>query len=80
MAADSVPSFEQTLAELEALVERLEGGEVSLEESLADFERGMAMSQGLRAQLDRAELRIRKVLEQGAADAAPAAPAPAADE
>lgn len=72
MAADSVPSFEQTLAELEALVERLEGGEVSLEESLADFERGMAMSQGLRAQLDRAELRIRKVLEQGAADAEPA--------
>lgn len=80
MAADSAPSFEQTLAELEALVERLEGGEVSLEESLADFERGMAMAQGLRAQLDRAELRIRKVLEQGAADAAPAAAAPAADE
>ena len=80
MAADPAPSFEQTLAELEALVERLEGGEISLEESLADFERGMAMALGLREQLDRAELRIRKVLEQGAAGAEPAAAAPAADE
>lgn len=84
MAEDSAASFEQTLAQLEALVERLEGGEVSLEESLAEFERGMGMARGLRAQLDRAELRIRQVLEQGAADAEPAAAsaaaAPAADE
>ena len=77
MAEDSASSFEQTLAQLEELVERLESGEVSLEESLAEFERGMALARGLRAQLDRAELRIRKVLEQGAADAEPAA---AADE
>ena len=80
MAEDSASSFEQTLAQLEELVERLESGEVSLEESLAEFERGMALARGLRAQLDRAELRIRKVLEQGAADAEPAAAAPAADE
>ena len=80
MAEDSASSFEQTLAQLEELVERLEGGEVSLEESLAEFERGMALARGLRAQLDRAELRIRKVLEQGAADAEPAAAVPAADE
>ena len=80
MAEDSAKSFEQTLEELEQLVERLEGGEVELEESLAEFERGMAMAQGLRAQLDRAELRIRKVLEQGAADAEAGAAAPAADE
>ena len=80
MAEDSASSFEQTLAQLEELVERLEGGEVSLEESLAEFERGMALARGLRAQLDRAELRIRKVLEQGAADAEPAAAGPAADE
>ena len=80
MAEDSAKSFEQTLEELEQLVERLEGGEVELEESLAEFERGMSMAQGLRAQLDRAELCIRKVLEQGAADAPPAAAAPAADE
>ena len=80
MAEDSAKSFEQTLAELERLVERLEGGEIELEESLAEFERGMAMAKGLRAQLDRAELRIRQALEQDAADAEAGAAAPAADE
>ena len=80
MAEDSSKSFEQTLEELEQLVARLEGGEVELEESLAEFERGMTMAKGLRAQLDRAEQRIRQVLEQGAADAEAGAAAPAADE
>ncbi|MFO0511674.1 MAG: exodeoxyribonuclease VII small subunit, partial [Gammaproteobacteria bacterium] len=38
------PDFEKSLAELEALVERLEGGELPLEESLKSFERGVALT------------------------------------
>lgn len=37
--------FEQSLADLQALVERLENGELSLEESLAAFEQGIALAQ-----------------------------------
>ncbi|HLB85524.1 MAG TPA: exodeoxyribonuclease VII small subunit, partial [Steroidobacteraceae bacterium] len=37
------PDFEQALAELEAVVERLEHGELPLEQALTQFERGMAL-------------------------------------
>jgi len=37
--------FEASMIELESLVERMEQGEQSLEDSLKDFERGIAMSQ-----------------------------------
>jgi exodeoxyribonuclease VII small subunit len=51
-------SYEQAFAELEAIVKALEANQVSLEESLALFERGQALSQYCANQLDRAELRV----------------------
>ena len=56
--------FEDSLKQLEDLVERLEGGEVSLEESLQDFERGVALVHTLRERLDQAQQRVDKVVEQ----------------
>jgi exodeoxyribonuclease VII small subunit len=55
------PRFESLLTELETLVTRLEKGELSLEESLAAFERGMVLSKQAAAILDAAELRIEQL-------------------
>lgn len=56
--------FEESLEQLEGLVERLESGEVSLEESLQDFERGVALVRTLRERLDQAQQRVDKIVEQ----------------
>ena len=56
--------FEDSLKQLEDLVERLESGEVSLEESLQDFERGVALVRTLRERLDQAQQRVDKIVEQ----------------
>lgn len=56
--------FEESLKQLEDLVERLESGEVSLEESLQDFERGVALVRTLRERLDQAQQRVDKIVEQ----------------
>lgn len=52
------PSFEATLTGLEEIVARLESGELPLEESLQDFERGVALLRAGYALLERAEQRI----------------------
>ncbi len=57
--------FEQSLAELEALVTRLEQGEVSLDESIRDYERGIELSRRCQRALERAEQRIRVLTEDG---------------
>jgi len=54
--------FEEALAELEALVRRLEQGELPLEESLAAFERGMALVRQLGARLDDVAQRVEVLL------------------
>lgn len=51
-------SFEQALAQLTALVERLESGELPLEESVAAFEQGVKLSRRCEALLDQAEQRL----------------------
>ncbi len=62
--------FEAALEELEGLVERMEEGELSLEESLKTYERGIALSRACQKSLDAAEQRIRIVSEKdGAAEA-----------
>jgi len=55
--------FEQALSALEALVEKLESGELSLEESLMHFERGIALTRACQKSLADAEQRV-KVLMQ----------------
>ena len=57
------PAFEDALEELEAIVERMEDGEPSLEESLKLFERGMGLTRHCQKALDGAEQRIRTFAE-----------------
>lgn len=52
------PSLEESLAELEALVERMETGELSLEESLGAFERGIALTRSCQEALQAAEQKV----------------------
>ena len=56
---DKSPAFEEALEELEVIVERMEDGEPSLEESLKLFERGMDLTRRCQKALDDAEQRIR---------------------
>jgi len=61
----SIPDFEASLAELESIVQRLEHGELPLEESLRQFERGVALTRNCQKALRQAEQKIR-VLSKGA--------------
>ncbi len=54
-------SYEQAFSELETIVAALEANQVSLEESLALFERGQSLSQYCASLLERAELRVRQL-------------------
>lgn len=55
---NSEPGFDQVLAQLRAIVERLEGGNLSLEQSLAAFEEGVRLSRAGARILDAAEQRV----------------------
>ena len=54
-------SFETALAELERIVDQLEGGNVPLEQSIAIYERGEALKKHCEALLKKAEARIEKI-------------------
>jgi len=58
-------AFEGALDELEGLVERLESGELPLEEALRDFERGVGLSRRCAELLERAERRIDELVREG---------------
>jgi exodeoxyribonuclease VII small subunit len=58
-------SFEVAFAELEAVVERLEEGELSLEESITLYERGQALARLCQKHLDQAELRVEQLEVEG---------------
>lgn len=55
--------FEGALAELEALVERMESGELTLEQSLDAFERGVKLTRDCQQALQAAELRVQALTE-----------------
>lgn len=57
--------FEQQLASLEALVESLEGGELSLEKSLKAFEQGIKVARECQAALKDAEQKVEVLTKQG---------------
>ena len=63
-AAAEGPDFEAALEELEALVERMEGGDLSLDESLAAFERGIHLTRRCQQALSEAEQRVQVLLEK----------------
>ncbi|ALO45414.1 exodeoxyribonuclease VII small subunit [Pseudohongiella spirulinae] len=58
MAQDKAPDFEETLTELEALVSRMEEGQMGLEESLAAFEKGINLTRECQQALQQAELKV----------------------
>ncbi len=53
------PSFEEAMKELESLIESLEQGDLSLEDSLKSFERGVVLTRICQASLQDAEQKIR---------------------
>lgn len=57
-------SFEASLEELEKVVKELESGELPLERALELFERGMALSESCRKQLEAAETRVEILLQK----------------
>jgi len=64
----ATPDFEAALAELEAIVQRLEQGELSLEESLRQFERGVVLTRSCQKALRQAEQKIRVLAKSGDGD------------
>ncbi len=56
------PTFEQSMARLEAIVAALEKGDAPLEEALALFEEGAGLMKQCSAELDKAEQKVRKLL------------------
>lgn len=64
-AAPAAFDFEQALTDLEGLVERLERGDLPLEASLAEFQRGVDLSRRCQAALAAAEQRVEVLLQRG---------------
>jgi exodeoxyribonuclease VII small subunit len=58
-------SFEEQLTALETVVERLERGELSLDESVRLFEEGVKLSNACKKELEAAEGRIQVLVEKG---------------
>ena len=57
-------NFEKALKELEALVEKMESGDLSLEESLKHFERGVALTRNCQQALAEAEQKVQILMTQ----------------
>ncbi|GGE67309.1 exodeoxyribonuclease 7 small subunit [Streptosporangium jomthongense] len=61
--ATSIADFEKSLDELETLVRNLEQGEMSLEQSLAAFERGVKLTRACQQALKSAEQRVEQLVQ-----------------
>jgi exodeoxyribonuclease VII small subunit len=59
------PDFEEALAELESLVERLERGDLPLDEALKTFERGVELTRHCQASLKAAQQKVEILLKRG---------------
>jgi exodeoxyribonuclease VII small subunit len=62
--SQKTPDFETALAELEALVEKMEQGDLSLDESLKQFERGVQLTRACQLALREAEQKVQILLEK----------------
>ncbi|HET6403215.1 MAG TPA: exodeoxyribonuclease VII small subunit [Candidatus Thermoplasmatota archaeon] len=65
MTQTAEPTFAQDLQKLEKQIRDLESGRLDLDEALARFEEGIALTRKLRAKLDEAEGRIEQLLDDG---------------
>ncbi|HEY2394993.1 MAG TPA: exodeoxyribonuclease VII small subunit [Rudaea sp.] len=63
-----VAEFEQSLDELEQLVQRMEHGDLSLDDSLKTYERGIELYRNCQAALEQAELRVKLLYDPEAPD------------
>jgi exodeoxyribonuclease VII small subunit len=76
-----MPDFERSLAELESIVEKLERGELSLDESLQHFERGVQLTRACQSALKQAEQKVEILLRKtGQPDEFESAPFDAASD
>ena len=57
--------FESALAELEGLVTKMESGDLSLDDSLKAFERGVRLARQCQTELKNAELRVQALTDDG---------------
>jgi exodeoxyribonuclease VII small subunit len=64
-AAAIPPSFEQSLAQLEAVVTRLESGDLPLDEALAGFEQGVKLTRECQGALSAAQQKVQVLLQRG---------------
>ena len=64
MTKKKSPPFEQSLAELEQLVNQLEQGDISLEDSLKSFERGVTLTRLCQTALQEAEQKVQILIEK----------------
>ena len=71
MPDTSIKDFEGAIGELEAIVKKLEEGDLALEQSLVLYERGVQLSRFCHARLEEAEPRIEILNERGELKAAP---------
>jgi exodeoxyribonuclease VII small subunit len=62
--SEAQPDFEQALAQLEAIVEQLEQGDLSLDESLQQFERGVQLTRTCQSALKQAEQKVEVLLRR----------------
>lgn len=65
----TTPSFEDSLVELEQLVNRLERGDISLEESLLSFERGVNLTRICQKALQEAEQKVQILIDKNGSQA-----------
>ncbi|MCP8963045.1 MULTISPECIES: exodeoxyribonuclease VII small subunit [unclassified Streptococcus] len=61
--------FEENLADLEDIVQKLESGDVALEEAITEFQKGMKLSKELQDTLDQAEKTLVKVMQADGTEA-----------
>ena len=66
-----IKDFESALAELETIVKTLEDGQLTLEQSLENFERGIELSRYCHTRLEEAERRVEILTERGETRPAP---------
>jgi len=61
--SEKLPDFEKALEELESLVEKLESGDLSLDQSLAQFKRGVELTRHCQGVLDQAQQVVEKLMD-----------------
>ena len=65
MSEEKKPSLEETFAEIETIIEKLESGELDLDESFAFYEAGMKKLKHCNEEIDRVEKKMLCLNEQG---------------